>query len=152
MTEPMGEPVAEQATAEFKGETFRLNDELNEYAVLEFLEVAEDGADGNEVHGAAALLRFVKELIHPDDRARFSAVARRERAKAQDLVEFLMGKVAADAERPTGRPSDSSGGPTTTDLRSGVSFDGKVSPPSGLARLRQRPDLALIVEGSRRAS
>lgn len=135
---------AKPATVEFKGQTFTLNDELSEWALLEFAEAADSGADGNELAGAAALLRFVVELIHPDDRARFRAVARRERAKAEDLVALLMGRVEEQAERPTGRSSDSSDGPESTELKSDANSGDKPSPASGL--LNGRPDLQLMIE------
>lgn len=159
MTEPVTpEETPEEQTAEFKGETFRLNTDVSEYAFLEFAEAAEAGEDSGTLAGMAALMRFLLELIHDGDRARFRQVCRREKVTSDELVDFMLGKAGRDAERPTERSSDSSDGPTGTAPSSDANSDVKDSPPSGLAFLRDRPDLALVIvesqahEARRRAS
>jgi hypothetical protein len=154
MSEPAQTP-AEQAgaqTAQFKGETYRINQDVSEWAFMEFAEAASEGQDANTLQGMASLLRFVLELVHPDERDAFRAHARKSRASTDDLLEFLLGKPAADAERPTGRSSDSSDGPTSTAPKPAANSDGSGSAVTGLALLRTRPDLALIVHEARQAS
>lgn len=150
---PELEPGAEAAqTAVFKGQTFTLNDDISEWAILEFAEAVDSGMDGAEMQGLAALLRFVVELIHPADRDRFRSLARKQRATAEDLFEFLTGKVEVDAERPTGRSSDSSDGPESIPPKHALNSAGKGSRTSGLHLLAGRPDLQLMVEAARKSA
>lgn len=152
MSEPT-EAATEQAagqTAEFKGETFRLNPDVSEWAVLEFAAAADGGQDASEFRGLASLYAFVMELVHPDDRERFRALCKRERVGAEALFEFMFGAKLEDlAERPTGRSSDSSDGPNSIEPTSVVNFDGSTSQPTGLLSLvRNRPDLAPFLDAA----
>lgn len=138
-----------EQTAEFKGQTFKLNPDVSEWAFMEFAEAADAGQDAGTLAGMASLLRFVLELVDESDRDRFRQLARRERVKSEELVEFMLGKAGDDAERPTERSSDSSDGPTRTPLKSVANSDGKGSPTGGLSLveiIRARPDLAVFYD------
>lgn len=157
MTEPDTGPAEATApageTAEFRGDTFKLNADVSEWAVLEFAAAADAGEDAGTFQGLASMYNFVIELVHPDDRDRFRSLCRRERVGSNDLFEFMFGKkLEAAGERPTGRSSDSSDGPTVTDLNSAANSDDKGSRTGGLRLLEGRPDLRVALEASTRAS
>jgi len=131
--------VAEAATVEFFGDTFELNDDVSQFALLEFAEAASEGQDGDTMEGLASMLRLVKECVAEKDRKRFIASCRKNRAGAEDLTKVLQAAFEVKAERPTGRPADSSGGPTVIEPKSDVNSDAKASTLTG------RPDLQLMV-------
>ena len=123
----------------FFGEQFDLNPEPSEYALMEFAEAAADGVDGDTMQGLAAMMRLVTECIDVKDRSRFRVLARKSKAGADDLTKVIQAAFKQETERPTGRPSDSSDGPTITAPRSVASSDDKPS------RFAGRPDLELMV-------
>ncbi len=124
-------------SVEFFGERLALNPDVSEFAIMEFAEAAADGQDGDTMAGLASLLRLVRECIAEDDRARFTQLARKNRAGAEALTAVLTS--GPGTERPTVAPSDSSDGRTSTGLKSVSSSDVKVSPLAG------RPDLQLAL-------
>lgn len=145
--EKVESPSGDSTSVQFCGEQFRLNDDISEFAMLEFAMAAGDGQDGDTLQGLASLLRFVLELIHPDERDHFRALARKNRVKADDLIKVLTGEVEEAAERPTGRSSDSSDGPTVIVPKLESNSEGKVSPASGyLDRYKDRPDILLLLD------
>ena len=132
MTEP-----AETSTVDFFGETFTLNPDVSEFALLEFADAASSGQDGDTMEGLASLLRLTRECIATDEVQRFSAVARKNRAKASDLLVVIQAAFGEATERPTGRPADSSDGPTVIEPK---------SEPKRVVSLSQfagRPDIQL---------
>lgn len=137
--------MADPRTVEFHGDTFALNDEVSQFAMLEFAEAAAEGQDGDTMQGLASLMRLVKECIAPSDLKRFLACARKHKSGAEELTAIIQAAFEDQTERPTGRPGDSSPGPSSTPAKSESSSDVKVSeslPTSG----RIRPDLALVLE------
>jgi hypothetical protein len=132
----MTEPV-ELATVDFFGETFTLNPDVSEFALLEFAEAASSGQDGDTMEGLASMLRLTKECIEPSEVQRFSAVARKNRAKAADLLVVIQAAFGDATERPTGRPADSSDGP--------VSIEPKSEPKRvvSISQFAGRPDIQL---------
>ncbi len=133
-------------TVDFFGETFALTDEIPEFALMEFAEAADSGGTVEGMDGMAAMLRLVIAIVDPADEKRFRATARKNRAGGQDLLEVIKAAFEAATERPTGRPADSSDGPSVIEPRSVVSSDARVS-----ERLAGRPDLQLAVSRARTA-
>lgn len=150
MSEQTETPAAEPETAPFKGETFALNPDVSDWDTMEFFSAMRAASTMSESASGMDELVTVHDyalaLIHPDDRGRFRAHARSTQASMDDLLEFILGKPAADAERPTERSSDSSDGPSVTEQPSAASSDGSSSPPSGLQLIQGRPDLALFLD------
>jgi hypothetical protein len=109
------------STFEFYGETFTLNSDVSEFALLEFAEAASDGQDGDTMQGLASLMRLVKECIAESDRRRFMAAARKNRAGAEALTKVIEAALGERTERPTGQPADSSGGQASIQPKSGSS-------------------------------
>jgi hypothetical protein len=109
------------STFEFYGETFGINPEPSGWALLEFAKAADDGQDADTMVGLASLMRLVEECVASDDWTRFRATARKNRASVPELTKVIQATFAQEADRPTGRPSDSSGGPSTTPPKSGSS-------------------------------
>lgn len=140
------------AQVEFFGETFAVNDDVNPFALLEFAEAAADGQDGETLEGLASVLRLAVECIAEPEgesqRARFRAVARKNRADVSALVPVIREAIMAKAERPTGRQSDSSDGPPATAPKSESNISDKVAvlfpgrPDMQLALIRSLPETA----------
>jgi hypothetical protein len=133
-------------SVEFFGESFDLNAEVSEFALMEFAEAAADGLDANAMAGMAAMMRLIKECVVTDDVARFLKSARKNRASSKDLLPILKAMFQQVTERPTGLPSDSSDGQSVIVPSSVVSAVDK-----GLERLAGRPDLQLAVLHTRSA-
>lgn len=132
-------------TVDFFGVTLGLNPDVSEFALMEFAEAASDGQDGDTLEGLATLSRFVKECVAEGDRAKFRAAARKHQAKAADLMKIVEAAFGTAAERPTGRPDDSSPGPVSTELKSVPNVDASTSLPAG------RPDLQRVLQQAREA-
>jgi hypothetical protein len=132
------------AEVDFYGEKFTLAGEFSEFALMEFAEAAEMGAEGG-MTSMAAMLRLVLDCVAPgadspehakaradavanDDpdpgpqepeHKRFRQLARKNRAKATDLMDVLKAAMEAATERPTGQAADSSDGPASIEVKSG---------------------------------
>ena len=133
-------------TVEFFGESFGLNAEVSEFALMEFAEAASDGIDADAMAGMAAMMRLIKACVIEADAARFLKSARKNRASSTDLIPVLEATFGQVTERPTGLPSDSSDGQP-------VIVPSSVVKPAdqGLERLAGRPDLQLAVLHTRTA-
>jgi hypothetical protein len=134
---------------EFFGERLKLSEPSDfEFAMMEFAEVAED-LDADTLAGAAAVMRILKAVIHPDDVKRFVRLARTNHAQVErDLMPIVVDAFTRETDRPTGQPSESSDGLQPT---SAPSAD--VSSLRVIRRLEQqgRPDLALMVDQAQRS-
>lgn len=146
MSEPVkpAETGDDKSTVEFFGEKFTTNSDVNPFAVMEFAEAASDGVDAETFRGLGSLLRLATEIIAEPDRERFRAVARHNRASSVDLMRLLGFPVEVEADRPTGRSSDSSDGPSSIEPKSGSSAADRAA-----LRLASRPDLREAIAASR---
>jgi hypothetical protein len=126
---------------EFAGERFTVV-QPGMATLMDFAEVAMGGVDSNDMAGVVALKGLLRECVAEDEWDRFWALAKKSRATGDELMIVVQEAVAALAERPTLRPSDSSDGPRTTPPRSEDDSSSRV-----IARLEEkgRPDLALVV-------
>jgi hypothetical protein len=129
-------------TVEFCGETFHIADKVAALPLMRFAKAAKAGVDSDDLDGLAALYDVLGQCIHPDEWGRFESHADRERADGDQLLEVVQEVFTLLAARPTGRSSDSSGGPRTIEPSSTVDSSSRV-----IADLndRGRPDLALVV-------
>lgn len=127
------------AEIDFYGEKFTLVEKVGDYALMEFAESAER-VDSESLAGLAAIMRLLKAAIPEADWPRFQATARKNRASVDVCMELVMVLFEQEAARPTGRPSDSSGGPRIIE----PNFTGGSSSPV-IDRLNGRPDLQLMV-------
>jgi hypothetical protein len=148
--------MAELRTVEFFGESFGLNPDPSQFALLEFAEAAADGQDGDTAQGLASVLRLVKECVVESDvvedgevvahgRGHFVASCRKNRATVETLMPVIQEAFSVSTERPTGRPADSSVGPASIAPKSEPRRDDSTSLFPG------RPDLQLMVDGQREA-
>ena len=123
------------------GTVLRVNPELSELELVEFMDRAQQVGE-NDPRAVTMLKDYLRSLVHPDDFDRFWELARRYRQTQQDLGALTQTLMAAAAGRPTGLPSDSSAGQSST---APSSRDG-----SSLRVIRQlesqgRSDIALAV-------
>lgn len=134
-------------TFEFFGETFHLNPSSEyEWEMMEFASAATNGGDSDLLSGVAAVFTFLKAVVHPSDWERFRATARKNRAQVkEDLMTVVVGAFTQTTERPTGRPSASSGGPKNTKRKSAAGSSSKVAKVVRREEKNGRPDRALMV-------
>lgn len=125
----------------FFGESIRLADEPNEFAMAEFAQAA-SSVDSNGIAALATIMDLLEACVHPDDWQRFRRTARANRAKVErDLMPVVVAVFESETERPTQRPSVSSDGPTIIGLNSPAG-----SSQPDIDRLVGRPDLMVVVE------
>jgi hypothetical protein len=139
---------------QFFGESFALKhpDEY-QWAMLEFAEVATGGIDDGTLEALAAVMTMLRAAIADDDFPRFRSAARKNKAQVKrDLMPVVVAAFRQEVvDHPTGQPSGSSDGPTSTEQRS-VS----VPAPQGLTLVQEleaegRPDKAEFVAMAERA-
>jgi hypothetical protein len=138
-TEPT--PTEDDITFGYFGRQMRAHPELCELDMVEFLSVA-----GNQSATDALVKTLAWMCVHPDDFHEFWTLARRMRQQSADIFALCHEIVAAVAERPTGRSSDSSGGPSSTPQSSaGDDFSVAMRANAG------RPDRQLAIVRAREA-
>lgn len=101
---------------------FRVADKIGLMPLMRFAKVAKSGVDSNEIEGLAAMYDLLRACIHPEDWARFEEHADRQAADNDQLLEVVGTVMRVVSERPTGRPSESSDGPSANEPESTVSF------------------------------
>jgi hypothetical protein len=135
----------------FFDESFRLAPrEDYEWEMIEFATAAQGGADTNFLSGTAAVFTFLKAAIVAEDWPRFRALARERKAQtARDLMPVVVRAFAQQVDRPTGPPSASSDGPSSTPPSAEVDSYSRV-----IERLEAegRPDVAYMVKMAQTAS
>lgn len=131
-------------TADFFGEQFTLEDEVNDFAFLEFSAAsAEDDLDVKA--SMVAMFRLLKSCVVPADWARFRQVATANRAGLDSLTPIIQAVFEQQkGERPTGQPADSSDGLPNTAPSSAANSDDRVT-----ELFPGRPDLQAAVRASR---
>ena len=125
-------------TVEFFGEQIELADECSEWALMEFADTAER-VESESLPALAATMRLLKEAVAPKDWARFTATARKHKAKAEQCLPVVVAVFEGATDRPTSLPADSLAGQRTTEPNSPA---GSSSPATLLSG---RPDLQLAV-------
>lgn len=129
-------------TVEWKGETFRIADEVGMMSRVWFAKMASDGADSDDLGAGAAMSDMLEDSLADGEYDRFRAHARKVKASTTDLLELCSLTLEALAKRPTVRPSVSSDGPSPTSQPSSDEPLQRV-----LSRIpATRPDLRLVVE------
>ena len=114
--------------------------------LMRFAKVAKSGADSADMEALAVMLDLLEQCIAPQDWQRFQDCADKNRADGDELMAVVTSVMEALTERPTSRPSDSSGGPQPTQANSEGVLSSRV-----IGRLEDqgRPDLALMVTQAR---
>lgn len=132
--------------------TIRVNPSCSELALIDFLAEAGNVDQADEVRGAQLIMRMLREVVHPDDFDRFWAIAKRERQNPQaDLMPIMHQVIEATTAFPTGQPSASGAGPTSTPPRFEVDLPSQDVPTldpitlQGLRITQDRPDLQVAV-------
>lgn len=146
---------------EFFGEVFALNPrESYEWAMIEFADAAMGGADTDLLSGTAAVMSLLREAIaggevtdahkQGKDWARFKATARKNKAQVRrDLMPLVFQIFTQATERPTGLPSGSSDGQSSTPESSEVASYRRVIEREEASG---RPDRALMVQMAQEAA
>lgn len=141
-------PQREDTFDYFTLEGVRVNPDLTDLLMVDFL-VRAQNIDEQDVPAALGATRdFFGSLVHPDDFDQFWQEAVKQRQGVTDLMTTAYDLVEAMSARPTKRRSASSGGRHKTVPKS--------KPDSSSRVIRQlekqgRPDLALVVTQARAA-
>lgn len=101
------------ASFRYFGDTVRVNPELTEIAVMDFFDEA-DKVGKTDPRAMLIVKQFARDSIHPDDFVKFWASVKVHGQDTEDVMKLLWQVLEGVTARPTGRPSDSSGGPTAT--------------------------------------
>jgi hypothetical protein len=131
-------------TFQWFGETIRVSPDAGDLTLIEFLEQASriDATD------ATAAMVVVKAFLHGQvDERDWDLLMRKAKENHQqyeDLLTLSKSIVFAVTAFPTGRPSDSSDGPQSTDPKSRA---GSFSTPARqvIGDMKGRPDLKMVV-------
>lgn len=137
---------------EFFDLTIRVNPSCSQAAMVEFLAAAGEVEQADEVRGAQVIMMFMRQIVHPDDFDAFWSKAKLERQDPEkDLMPIGHAVMEAISDFPTGQPSGSAGGSTSTGPRFVVDAPLPELPTpnlkagstgaQALAMLRGRPDL-----------
>ncbi len=103
---------------EFCGEQFTVPARINKRLLIRFAAAAARGTDSNGEDGAVLLDRLLDQCVRDEDRQRFDDLCDKVRVEDEQLMEYIGKVIGALSERPTSQPSDSSAGPTSTELTS----------------------------------
>jgi len=132
---------------DYLGEQFERADEFPAFAYAEFCEALADGAEENSQQATGVALRLALACVAKKDQQRFRAVSRAKNAKVEDWLKVFYNWSAAEADRPTGQPTDSSDGleatPETSESLPVASVTSLPEPAPN-----SRPDLALAISRS----
>jgi hypothetical protein len=125
------------------GSTIRVEPNLTDTVLLDFLTKASAIDDESGPEAMRAVEDFLAAMVHHEDFSEFMHIARARRQSIEDLMKVAYSILEVATSRPTHAPADSSGGRSTTQTGSTVTS-------SALAvkqRLEQsgRHDLALAV-------
>ena len=133
------------ADVEFYGESFQLEPEPNEFALMQFAAAAEE-VDVNSMGAMGAAFRLLQAAIVDEDWPRFKQTAFANKATSETLMPVMFAVFEQASERPTERPSVSSDGPAPTPLIS-------VSQPDdpAMEQLSGRPDMQFAYQRSLKA-
>lgn len=135
---------------EFFEMTVRVNPSCSQAALVEFLAQAGDIDEADEIRGARVIMSMMREVVHPDDFARFWEIAKRERQDpAGDLIPLAHSVIEAVSDFPTGRPSGSPDGDSATPPRSVTVVDLPVSDQRIGPRLSPATLAAIHIQGPR---
>jgi hypothetical protein len=161
---------------DYFGETIRVHPQASDLRVMDFMmRVGE--LDMEDPENAQEIMKAMSEQllmqIHPDDASLFWETAKKNNQQMQDIMAVSKSIIAAVADFPTGQPSDSADGQTTTDLSSALDSLNRADRRAlakelarpvdkrtkdaerALTLLQNRPDLQVAVvraEQARRAS
>jgi hypothetical protein len=139
------DPDREPDTFTLCGETFTVADHVGIIPLGMFAKAATSGADTSEMEGLAALVDVVGQCVVEDDVERFMALATKKRLDTELLMSIVKAVLEAQSGRPTERPSDSSGGSSTTgaSLKAVSSFEDWQDTPLGRREIAAGMDVAV---------
>lgn len=134
----------------FAGEEFHVAERIGLMPLMRFAHLASAGVDSEDMEALAAMYDLLEQCVANGEWQRFQRAATRTRADGEALMKVVQDAIAVLSERPTGRPSDSSDGPTTTRPKSAIGQVSSESRDDYLAVVKEwedkgRPDTALMV-------
>ena len=95
---------------DYFGESLEYAEDFPAFAWAEFQEAIDDGDDAQSQRSVGVALRLAVACVAEKDRGRFRKLSRQHNAKVEDWLKVAYGWMAAETERPTQQPTDSSDG------------------------------------------
>ena len=99
---------------DYFGESLEYAEDFPAFAWAEFQEAIDDGDDAQSQRSVGVALRLAVACVAEKDRGRFRKLSRQHNAKVEDWLKVAYGWMAAETERPTQQPTDSSDGHEVT--------------------------------------
>lgn len=127
-------------TFDYFGVTLHAEPTLSDLDYVEFLSTA-GAVDVNNLASLGLVKEFARVCIADDDFDEFWSLARKNRQQVEDVFAVLTAILEATVDRPTGQPSDSADGPTSTAPKSEADDSSRA-----MKALTGRPDLQLFVQ------
>ena len=133
------------------GHVLRVNPGAGELEMVDFmrkaskLDIGDDDLDSmtGNVEALEVTMGFLERQVHPDDWQVFWDLAKTHNQTTKDLMEVAYAITEKVAAFPTGQPTDSSGGQSTTGMRSSDASSSLTT--RALDLLPGRPDLQAAV-------
>jgi hypothetical protein len=143
----LSSPRAERTeTFGWFGQTFNVHPNLSDLTIVEFMEMAVNIDEADELRASQLVLEQLKMLVHPDQWDEFMRLSKANRQNVQDLME-LMNKLTTALGKGRGKqPSGSAIGRSRGREKPKRSASGRV-----IKHLENkgRPDLAAVVAMAR---
>lgn len=108
------------------GESFETWPSISAMAYVDFARSMKTDENSVSPDSVLALMDLLQDCLLPEEWDRFQQVTRSKRAGFEDLMNVIKAMVEAQADRPTGQPTDSSAGLPTTDQKSESTSANKV--------------------------
>lgn len=132
-----------EATFGWFGNTIRVEPNLTDTILMDFLSKASGIDDEAGPEAMKAVEDFLASMIHHEDYPTFMQVGRARRQNIEDLMTVAYSILEVATDRPTQAPADSSDGRSTT--RAVSTANSSVPAVKQELERRRRPDLALAV-------
>lgn len=124
---PAREPVDARFT--YFGERFRVNPDLSEVDVMDFMDEAQH-VNPDDPTAFTLVKRWVAATVHPEDFTRFWKLSRSKRQDSTSIMALMWQILDGVTDLPTGQPSDSSGGLPNTSQNSPAGSSAPAVPQS----------------------
>lgn len=128
----------------FMGRPFRVAEKFGLMPLIRFGYLSKKGLDTADESALAAMYEVIEQAIDPEEWDAFCDHATQTRADADELMTAVAQAIQVISSRPTVRPSDSSDGPSATEMSSSADSSGEVSSDLTAREAQRREHLRLL--------
>jgi hypothetical protein len=108
------DPDREPDTFTLCGEVFTVSDRDLTVSIGRFARTIRPGMDSSDMESVSRMIGLLEAVVIDDDKQRFLDTAESKGADSELLFKIVAAVIEANTGRPTGQPSDSSDGSSTT--------------------------------------